>query len=148
MVESSRAGVQVPPLTLPVHSLTRYLRSRFAVVDGELRWDVPRTLLGIVPVGVDHITVPIVDVREVRVHTAVRPVRLLIGGTLIVLPLVVAPWWVAAPVAIVGGWVGLASIRLHLEAETIGASHHAGVCFGHRFDAELYADAVNDLVRR
>ena len=38
----------VPRTTLPVHGSTRYIRTIIEVDDGVVRWEVPRTLLGMV----------------------------------------------------------------------------------------------------
>ena len=38
----------LPETRLPQHNLTRYIRVRLEVSDGVLRWQLPRTLLGVV----------------------------------------------------------------------------------------------------
>jgi len=156
MVESSETGAGsakpdpgsgwVPRITVPLHGLTRYLRVRFEVTDGVLRWEVPRTLLGTVPIGVRHIEVPVGEVRSARVHMAARPLRLLVGAACIAVPAVLGLWWLAVPMVVVGAWVVLVSFGPQLEVVTrAGVRHRAVVCFGHRIHAEMYAAAVNDL---
>lgn len=159
MVESNWTGsrdatpdpgpLQVPRITVPVHALARYLRVRLEVTDGMLRWEVPRTLLGIVPIGVHHISVPVGDVRSLRVHRVVRPLSLFVGVACIVLPLVLGLWWAAVPLVIVGLWLVLVSIGPRLEVVTdTGAKRHTSVCFSHRIDAELYMAAVRDVAEQ
>lgn len=136
----------LPPMTLPQHGLTRYLRVRLAVADGSLQWALPRALLGIVPLGVRQVRVPLGDVRSARLGMVVRPLRLLAGVACIAVPLILTLWWLAVPAALLGLWVILVSFGPHLEVVTrTGARHRAGVCFGHRIDAELYLAGVNDL---
>jgi fatty acid desaturase len=134
------------PITIPVHPLTRYLRVRLEVTDGILRWEVPRTLLGVIPIGTHHVGVPMTEVRSARVRMALHPFRLLAGAACIVLPLVFGLGWFSAPLVVVGAWVVLVSFGPHVKVVTGGgARHRAGVCYGHRIDGELYATAVNDL---
>lgn len=138
----------LPPITLPVHPLTRYLRVRLEVTEGVLRWEVPRALLGLIPTGTHHIRVPVGDVRSTRVRLALHPLHLLAGGAGIMLPLACGLGWLSAPPVIIGAWAALTSFGLHIEVTTGGGGRHrAGVCYFHRVDAELYAAAVNDLVR-
>ena len=139
----------LPPIDLPVHPLTRYLRVRLEVTDGVLRWEVPRTLLGLLPIGTRHVGVPMTKVRSARVRMVLHPLHLLAGTACIVLPLAFGLGWFAAPLVIIGAWAALASFGPHVEVTTSGvARHRAGVCYGHRIDGELYATAVNDLVRQ
>jgi hypothetical protein len=126
--------------------LTRYLRVRLEVTDGVLLWEVPRALLGVVPIDVRRIAVPVGEIRSVVMSRAVRPLSLLVAAACIAVPLILALWWLAAPMVLLGLWLGLVSFGPNLEVETrSGAKHRAGVCFGHQLDAELYVDAVNDL---
>lgn len=136
-------------MTVPTHGLTRYLRVRLEVASGVLRWDVPRTLLGVVPVGVRHIAVPVADVQSLEVRRVVRPFNLVVGALCIVAPLVLGLWWVAVPMFILGVWVILVSLGPRLDAVTrSGAVEHANVCFSHQLDAELYMTAVTDLAEQ
>ena len=136
-------------MTVPTHGLTRYLRVRLEVASGVLRWDVPRTLLGVVPVGVRHIAVPVADVQSLEVRRVVRPFSLVVGALCIVAPLVLGLWWVAVPMFILGVWVILGSLGPRLDAVTrSGAVEHAIVCFSHQLDAELYMTAVTDLAEQ
>ncbi|MGB5432322.1 MAG: hypothetical protein WBO21_04865 [Acidimicrobiia bacterium] len=140
---------QAPPMTLPVHRLARYMRVQLEVSDGVLRWDVPRTLLGLVPIGVRHIAIPVADVQSLRVHRAARPFNLVVGVLCIAVPLVLGLWWIAVPMLILGVWVILVSLGPRLDVVTCaGAKDHANVCFSHQLDAELYMAAVSDLAEQ
>ena len=63
---------QAPPIRVPTHGLTRYLRATIEVSDETVRWAVPRTILGLVPAGVRWIAVPVADVASIGVGRAVR----------------------------------------------------------------------------
>lgn len=144
--DANSARQQVPWMTVPTHRLTRYLRVGLEVTDGVLRWDVPRTLLGVVPVGTRHVSLPVADVRSLQVHRVVRWINLVVGAACIVVPLVFGIWWFAAPMAIFGIWVILVSLGPRLDVVTeSGMTGHASVCFSHQLDAELYMAAVTDL---
>ena len=61
--------------------------------------------------------------------------------------LVVSVVWVASPVVLFGLGLALLSFGPHVELVTsAGQVHRAGVCWGHKLDGELYADAVNALL--
>ncbi len=138
----------LPPLLLPQHGLTRYLRVRLGVEDGELRWERPRTLLGIVPLGTRRLAVPLGELSSLRLRRSTpRPVRLTIGVLLIGLPFALVPWWLALPLLLIGVWVTLVALGPGLEIVTsAGRRRNAAVCFGHEFDADLFVEAVHDLI--
>jgi hypothetical protein len=77
---------RVPTITLPQHGLTRYLRARLALAAAVLRWEVPRTFLGVVPIGVRHFEVPAEEIRSARITKVAHPIRLLVGAACIVVP--------------------------------------------------------------
>lgn len=140
---------QAPPITMPMHGLTRYLKARVEVTEGVLRWEVPRTLLGVVPLGVRRVAVAVAEVGSVRVSRTVRPLRLVAGVAIVVAPFLLGWWWAAVPMVLVGLWVTLVSLGPQLEVVTVaGARHRAAICFGHQIDAEVYIEAVNDLAQQ
>lgn len=142
----TRPRGSLPTITLPAHPLARYVRSRLGVVDGVVRWTVPRTVLGVVPIGVRRVAVPLDEVAAVRVANHVTAVHLVVGVTLIVGPLLTSLGWAGLPLALVGAWVALASFSGSVAVtRTGGGTDRAPVCFGHRMDAELYAEAVAAL---
>lgn len=136
----------LPRMTLPQHGLTRYLRVRLEVAEGMLLWAAPRALLGVLPLGVRHVGVPLDQVGSVGMRRVMHPLRLSVGAAGIVLPWLLAPWWVSIPLVVLGAWVILVSIGPHLEVVTRGgARHRAGVCFAHHIDGDLFATAVNEM---
>ncbi len=143
----SVGGESLPPMILPQHGLTRFLRVRLEVQDGALRWMRPRTLLGIVPLGTLRWAMPLGEVDLLRLRRATpRPVRLASGLLLLAVPLFVLPWWVAVPVMLFGAWVLLVSLGPALEVKTTsGKRHRVAVCFGHQIDADLFIEAVSDF---
>lgn len=138
----------VPRTRLPVHGTTRYIRTELEVVDGLLVWEVPRTLLGMIPLGSRSIEVPVGDIASVKMRRVVpHPLRILIGLIGIVAPWFFLPWWAAVPPLILGLWTVAVATGPHLEVETkAGEKHRSPVCFGHSLDAELYIAAVEDML--
>ncbi len=106
MALASEPGMgSVPPITVPANGLTRYLRTRLEVSNGELRWQVARTLLGLVPIGVRTVSVPVGQVGSLAVHRIVRPASFAAGVACMAVPVILRLWWVAAPLALVGAWI-------------------------------------------
>ncbi len=147
MVEPrSSVTLQAPPILVPVHNLTRYLRCRLEVSGGVMRWETPRALLGLVPVGVRRVAVPVDEVLSIDLGRAVRPIHLTVGLALIATPAILGLWWLLAPLGLLGLWVGLVSMGPAMVAVTRnGERHRADVCFGHQIDADLYMEIVRDL---
>lgn len=137
----------VPRTTLPVHGSTRYIRTYIEVDDGVVKWEVPRTVLGMIPAGSRFIEVPVADVVSVRMRRAVpHPLRLFAGAGLVFFPWFVLPWWLSIPVLILGLWTILIALGPHLQLETKdGSVHRAPVCLRHSLDAELYIAALEDM---
>ncbi len=131
-----------------MHGLTRYLRAEVEVTDGVMAWQMPRTLLGVLPIGARRVAVPIAEVESIAVSRTVRPLRLAVGLAGVILPWFFLPWWAALPLLVLGLWVALVALGPQIEAVTTsGAKYRAEVCFGHQFDAELYMDVVRQLSR-
>lgn len=144
----SGAG-RLPPITLPQHPLTRRQRPQFAVAEGVRSWNLPRTVLGRVPVGAGHVAVPLAQAASIGVRNAVRPLRLLVGAALVAVPLLLSLEWATLPIVVVGAWVALVPFSAYVVVETdAGATYWAAVRFGHRIDAEFHAEAVDDLAAR
>lgn len=137
----------VPRTTLPVHGSTRYIRTYIEVDDGVIRWEVPRTVLGMIPIGSRFIEVPIAEVISVEMRRVVpHPVRLLVGVALVIAPWFFLPWWVSVPMLLLGLWTILIALGPHLELATkSGKVHRAPVCPRHSLDAELYIAAIEDI---
>ena len=139
-------SAQAPPIRVPTHNLTRYLRATVEVSDHVVRWAVPRTILGVIPVGLRQVAVPVDDVASIGVGRTVRPLRLLVGLAGAILPWFFLPWWASLPVTVVGLWIVLVALGPQLLLTTrSNERHRAPVCFGHQLDAELYIAVVEDL---
>ena len=139
----------VPRITLPVHGTTRYVRTHLAVDEGVLRWEVPRTLLGMVPVASRSIEVPLDQIEDLALRRIVpHPFRLAVGAALVSLPWLFFAWWLSLPLLLLGLWAILTTLGPHLELHTkTGVVHRSPVCFAHSLDAELYMAAVEDMIR-
>jgi hypothetical protein len=138
----------VPRTRLPIHGTTRYIRTELEVDDGVVRWDVPRTLLGMLEIGSRRIEVPIDDVASVEIRRFTpHPVRLLVGVAGVALPWFFLPWWASVPLLILGLWTIITTLGPHLELRTkAGEVHRTPVCPGHSLDADLYIAAVGDMI--
>jgi hypothetical protein len=136
--------LSLPEMTLPQHNLTRYIRVGLSVVDGVMVWRLRRLVLGVIPLGWTEITVPVGEVTSLRLQDwTFRPLRILAALAVVVAAAVLTPWYVTVPVIIVGLWIGFVGIGPSLQATTDdGAEHRVAVCFGHRFDAELFIEAI------
>lgn len=134
-------------MRLPQHNLARYLRVRLSVTDGMMVWVVPRTIMGVVPIGVRRLDIPVEDIAAVELHDrTLRPQRLPLAAALIALPPFFAPWWLMVPLILIGAWMLFVSLGPSLEAQThSGRAHRAAVCFGHKIDAEIFIAAVEDI---
>ena len=111
-----------------------------------MRWEVPRTILGIVPVGNRVIEVPATDIVGIGVGRAVRPVGTAVGLATLVVPFLWSWGWWAALMVPIGLWVIAVALGPRMEVVTrTGHTHHANVCFGHQIDADLYMAAVEDI---
>lgn len=143
---AARTERSLPRITVAQSRMTPYLRAWVEVTGDVLRWQVPRTLLGVLPIGTRHIDIPIASVRSVRVLRAPLMLGRLIVDVLASIALIVAFGWIAVPVVIIGTWLVLVSNRPHLEVEALdGTRHRAAFCLDAQLDAELYAMSVNDL---
>lgn len=140
----------VPRTTLPVHGSTRYIRTHLEVSDGKLKWEVPRTLLGMIPMGSRKIDVSIEEIDKVEMKRVVpHPIRLALGAAGVIAPWFFLPWWASIPLLILGLWTVLIALGPHLQLTTKGGTvHRSPVCFDHSFDAELYVAAVEDMLDR
>lgn len=138
-----------PPIVVPQHGTTRYLRATIEATDGVMRWTEPTTILGVVPTGEHTIEVPVGNIESIRtvdVGRAPNGLNLGLGILLLVSPWFLLRWWAALPIAIGGLWASLVALGPKLEAVAIGGERHRiGVCFQHQLDADLYVEAVTDL---
>lgn len=142
----ARSPATLPLTTLPLNTITPHLRARLEVVDGALRWELPRTVLGAVPIGTERVSLPLATVTSTRSRYAVRPARLLVGLGLLALPLLWPSLWVVVPAMVAAAGMLLLAPAAQLEVGTSdGRTHRLGICVRHRFDVDLIAAALDDL---
>lgn len=139
--------VQVPPTTLPMNTITPYLRARLEVVDDTLRWQTPRTVLGLVPIGAERVALPLQTITGVQARYTVHPVRLLLGLGLLVVPVAVPVVWVGLPALAVAVVLLLLAPAAQLRVVSAnGRRDDLGVCIRHKLDVDLIAAALTDLL--
>ena len=81
-------------MVVPAHNLARWIHSKLEVRNGTMRWEVPRTIVGLVPVGKRLIEVPTAEISNIGVGRVVRPVGLAAGIGAIVVPFLLGwGWW-------------------------------------------------------
>jgi len=108
--DDESAPGRLPPMTLPVNNLARYLRTELGAEGGRLQWKVPRAILGIIPAGTRRVEVPVAEIAATRIGRAVRPVSFVAGLAGIAVPFFFFPWWAALPILLVGLWVLIVSL--------------------------------------
>lgn len=135
-------------MVVPAHSLARWIHSTLEVREGVMRWEIPRTILGIVPLGRRIIEVPADSVASIGVGRAVRPISAVVGAAIMVVPFLFGWGWWAALTVPLGLWIVLVALGPQMAAVTrTGPTHRANVCFAHQIDADLYMAAVEDIAR-
>ncbi len=147
MGDDADANLSVSPMVIPAHNLARWVRTEMAIANGVMEWQVPRTILGVLPFRRDRIAASTADVEGIAVTRAVRrPVSLTIGLATIVAPFILGwGWWGLLTVPF-GLWISLVSLGPRMVATTFDGSRlPADVCFGHQIDADLYIAAVHDI---
>ena len=93
---TSSSPSQLPLTTLPLNTMTPYVRAHLDVAGDTLHWDSWWTVLGFIPVRRDRLVLPLAEVADTRSRTWVHWDRLLVGLALVA----AAPAWP-------GGWVAV-----------------------------------------
>lgn len=146
-MDTNSHRVQLPPTVLPLNTITPYLRARLEVADDCLRWESPRTVLGIIPIGSRRVEIPLGAIKSVGARYGVYPVRLLLGAGLLAVPFLVTTWWAAAGTLAAAGALLLLAPAARLDVVTAdGRAHRLGICIRHRLDVDLIAAALDDLI--
>ncbi|NQV08025.1 hypothetical protein HQ535_15925, partial [bacterium] len=113
------AADSLPEMTVPMHNLTRYLRARVAVFGGVMTWQIPRTLLGIIPIGQRKVEVPVGEIRSLKMNgRTMHPISSLVGMVAVATPWFFLPWQGALLILIIGLWVLVVSLGPGIEAST------------------------------
>jgi len=134
---ASAARPAAPTVTIPTNSVTPYLRSRFAVLDGRLVVSEPRTLLGLVPMGRRSWAADLGEVGDLRIGWALRPERVAALAGLVVLALA-GPRPLAPVLVALAVWLVPLSFIAVLRVEPVdGRVRRFPFCVFYRFDVGL-----------
>ena len=139
--------VQLPLTVLPLNTVTPFYRARLEAVDGVLRWEAPRTVLGLGRLGTRRVVIPLAEVAAVRSSYGVHPARLLVGLGLLVAPLIGVPVW-AVPILLAAATLLLtmAPDALLVVEGSDGRARRLAICVRHRIDVDLVAAALSDVI--
>jgi hypothetical protein len=137
---------QLPLTTLPLNTLTPYLRARVEVTDDVLRWESPRPVLGFIPVGTQRVALPLATIGSVRSRYTVHPDRLVVGLALMLLPLLWPTWAVIVPSMLAGAVLLMMAPAAQLDVRaTASSAYRLTICLRHKMDVDLVAAALEDL---
>lgn len=139
----SGAQLLAPTVTVLTNSLTPWLRSRFTLRSDGLHADVPRTVLGILPIGRRRLLLPLERISGADVAMALRPERAIACLVL----LAVAAFAVTGPVRLALLALGLVLVPLSyvavLQVGVRGARRQRfPICVFARIDVRLVAAAI------
>jgi hypothetical protein len=145
-MRSQGNSVQLPPTVLPLNRATPWYRARIEATDGVLRWETPRTLLGLLRAGTRRVALPLADITAVRARLGVHPARLAVGLALLGAILTGPSAWAVPVLAALAGLQLMMAPDAQLVVRTIdGRTRRLAICILHRMDVELVAAALADL---
>ncbi|HEX6887787.1 MAG TPA: hypothetical protein VF143_06745 [Candidatus Nanopelagicales bacterium] len=145
-MRSQGGSVQLPPTVLPLNRATPRYRARLEATDGVLRWETPRTLLGLLRVGTRRVALPLADITDVRSRLGVHPARLAVGLALLAAILTGPPAWAIPVLAAPAGLLLMMAPDAELVVRTTdGRTRRLAICVLHRMDVGLVAAALADL---
>jgi hypothetical protein len=138
--------LQLPPTTLPLNTMTPYLRAPLDGTDGGLRWDSWWTALGFVPVRRDRLLLPLAEVATTRSRVGWHWDRLVVGLALVASVLVLPGRWASAVA------VGAAALLFTMAptaqlcvTDRDGRTRRLSLCIRHKLDVDLVSMALDDL---
>lgn len=144
-IEGSPPGARLlaPTVTVLTNSLTPWLRSRFTLRSDGLHADVPRAVLGILPVGRRRVRVPLERISGVEVAMALRLERALACLALLTVALVGATGPIRLVLLALTLWLVPLSYVAVLQVDVRGARRQRfPVCVFARLDVRLVAAAT------
>jgi hypothetical protein len=145
---ASGRSIQLPLTTLPLNTMTPYLRAHLEVSDDTVRWDSWWTALGFVPVRRDRFAMAVVDVAATRSRVGVHWDRLIVGLAMVVSTLVL-PGWTSVLVLGAAGMLLVMAPTAHLcITGQDRRTRRLCVCIRHKLDVDLIAMALEDLAGR
>lgn len=142
-------SIQLPLTTLPLNTMTPYLRAHLEVVEGTLRWDSWWTALGFVPVRRERHSWAVAEVAAVRSRVGFHWDRVLVGIALVASALVLTRAWMSVLALGVAGvlFVMAPTAQLCVTGDN-GRTHRLSICIRHRLDLDLIVMALDDLTGR
>jgi hypothetical protein len=146
---ASGPSIQLPLTTLPLNTMTPYVRAHVEVADSTLHWDSWWTVLGFLPVRRDRLSTHLASVSASRSRVGIHWDRLIVGVALATAALLWVRGWMAI-LALAGAglmWMMAPTAQLCVSRE--GArERRLSVCIRHKFDVDLIAMALDDLTGR
>jgi hypothetical protein len=146
---ASGPSTQLPLTTLPLNTMTPYLRAHLDVTDQALHWDSWWTVIGFIPVRRDRMVAPLAEVVATRSRVGIHWDRLVVGmalvGSVRVLP---HPWMSVLALGAAGLLLMMAPTAQLCVTRRHGRGRRLSVCILHKFDVDLIAMALDDLTGR
>lgn len=146
---ASGTAIQLPLTTLPLNTMTPYLRAHLDVTDNTIHWDSWWTVIGFVPVRRDRLATPVADVVATRSRVGIHWDRLVVALALVASVRVLPHAWMSI-VALAGAGLLLmmAPTAQLCVTRRDARERRLSVCILHKFDVDLIAMALDDLTGR
>jgi hypothetical protein len=142
-------SIQLPMTTLPLNTMTPYLRAHVEVTDNTVRWDSWWTVLGFLPVRRDVLVAPLAEVAATRSRVGIHWDRLIVGVALVASVRVLPQAWMSmVALAAAGLLLVMAPTAQLCVTGKGGREQRLSVCIRHKFDVDLIAMALDDLTGR
>ena len=146
---ASGPSIQLPLTTLPLNTMTPYLRAHVEVSDNAMHWDSWWTVLGFVPVRRDRLMAPLADVAATRSRVGIHWDRLVVGVALVASVRVLPRAWMSMLALGAAGLLLMMTPTAKLcVTRKHGRERRLSVCILHKFDVDLIAMALDDLTGR
>jgi hypothetical protein len=142
-------SIQLPLTTLPLNTLTPYLRAHLEVADNTLRWDSWWTGLGFVPVRRERVARAVAEVAGSGSRVGFHWDRVLVGLALVASTSALTRAWMS--VLALGAAAVLFVMAPTAQLSVTGKDGHTNrlsVCIRHKLDVDLIAMALEDLAGR
>jgi hypothetical protein len=142
-------SIQVPLTTLPLNTMTPYLRAHLDVTDHTVHWDSWWTVIGFIPVRRDRLAAPVADVVGTRCRVGIHWDRLVVGLALVASVRVLPHAWMSV-LALAGAGILLvmAPTAQLCVTRRDARERRLSVCILHKLDVDLIAMALDDLIGR
>jgi hypothetical protein len=142
-------SIQLPLTTLPLNTMTPYLRAHVDVTENTLHWDSWWTVVGFLPVRRDHLAAPVAEVVSARSRVGIHWDRLAVGVALVASVQVLPHAWMSILALAGAGLLLVMAPTAQLCVTRRGArERRLSVCILHKFDVDLIAMALDDLTGR